>query len=65
MEQHLFKILVLIVYGVTEKPLQFKIPLKLSYIKNVWFNDQKCIFGQSWQFEMLHNLYVYSFINLK
>jgi hypothetical protein len=45
MEQHLFKFS-LIIAGVTEKVLQFILPLQSTYYKNFGFFKQMCIFEQ-------------------
>jgi hypothetical protein len=43
LEQHIFTFK-LIIEGANEKVLQFIIPLKFMYNKNVGFSEQKCIF---------------------
>jgi hypothetical protein len=43
MEQHIFAFS-LMIEGTTEKVLQFMMPLKSIYNKNLGFIEQKCIF---------------------
>jgi len=43
MERHVFGFS-LIIEGATEKVLQFTMPLKSYHIRNIGFNEQKCIF---------------------
>ncbi len=62
MGQHVFLTFSLIIEGATEKVLQFIMPLKLMFIKNVGFNEQKCIFDTTDILKKYFNNFTNTFI---
>jgi hypothetical protein len=57
MEQHIFLKFPLNIEGTTEKVLQFKMPLKSIYNKNLGFIEQKNIFEPFRQVQTVKNLF--------